>query len=157
MITDKVHFVSVSSFQSSRLHVIKDLIQGVRMSTMKLKQQVTLWVRGLSWERRTKHYLGDCCPLSSAASFRKDENFELFNFPFTLNFCHIYFSTIFFWIFIACNVHKYDTKTKTKTADEQWTFKDYFHTIINLFDICQYETSQMTNLWIHTKKFLKVF
>ena len=89
----------IDNLQSIRAHVIKDLIQVLRMSNSKLKQQLTLWARWLSWERRTKHYLEDCCPLSSAA-FRKDENFELFNFPLLLISATIrYFSTKFFWIF----------------------------------------------------------
>ena len=94
----------IDNLQSSSLHVIKDLIQGVRMSTLKLKQQLTLWARWLSWERRTKHFLEDCCPLSSAA-FRKDENFELFNFPLLLISATITFQQNLSDFFIACIVH----------------------------------------------------
>ena len=90
--------LTIYNLQSSSLHVIKVLIQVLRMSTLKLKQNLTLWARWLSWERRTKHYLEDCCPLSSAA-FRKDENFELFNFPLLLISATITFQQSFFWIF----------------------------------------------------------
>ena len=99
--------LTIYNLQSSSLHVIKVLIQVLRMSTLKLKQNLTLWARWLSWERRTKHYLEDCCPLSSAA-LRKDENFELLNFPLLLILPQLLFNKVFSEFFIACNVHKHD-------------------------------------------------